>query len=397
MDRKAGRRVVGLDCHPDTFTAAVLRGEGPRDACVEKVTDALPWNRLEDWLARHAADIDTVALEAGANSFAVHDRLAALGLHAVVLDSEAVARFGKELVDTDRTSAVRIARVLLSEMSDSVWVPDPETRERRKVHCCYRQARADRTRCINRIKSMLNEHLVRLPKGTRLRTAEGRRAVSAAHAWSDGERALLEESFLDLERADAKFRAMRRTMARTVLSDPAMLALVRIYGLRHITVYAIMAMIGTVKRFRSPKQMVAYLGVSPSHKTSGTSVRKGRIRRSGRPEVRALLVQAGQAVLQHQGKSNPLHSWAWKVAFRRSRGHAVIAAARKLVVAAWYVLNGKELPLSTAEETRTIRWKLEHLGKEVGAAFAHSRGFRTMRAFLEEKMTFFTEQLARAT
>jgi hypothetical protein len=58
------QRVIGLDAHPDTFTAAILRGPTPAAAITEKTFHRVPWNRLQSWLERHCGQADVFALEA---------------------------------------------------------------------------------------------------------------------------------------------------------------------------------------------------------------------------------------------------------------------------------------------------------------------------------------------
>ena len=118
------------------------------------------------------------------------------------------------------------------------------TRERREVFSGYQQAVKDHTRCINRIKGMLNEHTIRLPKGTRLTSAAGRQMALNGKKWTQTQYTLLEELLRDLVRANDKRNRLRKIMAREILNDPVMLRLVRIFGLHHITVYALLAMIG---------------------------------------------------------------------------------------------------------------------------------------------------------
>lgn len=381
------KRIIGLDCHPDTFVAAIITGTRPENAQIEKVTDSLELNKLEDWFSKNDEDqIDAVLLEASANSFAIFDRLTALGLEVFVLESETVSRLQKEVTTTDKTSAVGIAKVFLSGLSDKVWVPDPTTRDRRKVLCCYRQAQTDQTRANNRIKSMLNEHTIRLAKGTRLTTEKGRKLVFAAREWSTVQYGLLEQAFLDLNRAAEKTRLMRRMMAQEIMDDPTMFSLVRIYGLRHITVYALVAMIGTVKRFANPKKLASYLGVSPSLKESGTSVHKKNSKRNGRGDIRPLLVQAAQSVLNRDSASNPMHKWSIAVMMRRGRSCALIAAARKIVTSVWYVLNGKAIAIEKEEERKSLYIKLRHLLTELGSARVRKMGYKTYDECIEEKI-----------
>ena len=44
---KLVERVIGLDAHPDSFTAAVIRGPTPAAAIVEKIFNKLPLGQLQ--------------------------------------------------------------------------------------------------------------------------------------------------------------------------------------------------------------------------------------------------------------------------------------------------------------------------------------------------------------
>jgi len=59
-----------------------------------------------------------------------------------------------------------------------------------------------------------------------------------------------------------------------------------------------------MNRFQSPKQLMAYLGLIPSEHSSGKSVRRGSITKTGNSHVRRVLVEA---------------SWAYKLASRKSK------------------------------------------------------------------------------
>src|SRR5262245_747347 len=80
-------RVIGFESHPDSFTAARLRGPTPAAAIVEKVFNKLPMGRLEAWAKKHTTDQDLIVLEASGNSFQVVRSLAAIQRKALVLES----------------------------------------------------------------------------------------------------------------------------------------------------------------------------------------------------------------------------------------------------------------------------------------------------------------------
>ena len=80
-------RVIGFDGHPDSFTAAILRGPTPAAAVVEKVFNKVPMAQLSSWAQKHTTAQDLIVLEASGNSFQVVRTLEAVGRKAKVLES----------------------------------------------------------------------------------------------------------------------------------------------------------------------------------------------------------------------------------------------------------------------------------------------------------------------
>src|SRR5947209_7163136 len=66
MDPKANPipRVIGLDAHPDTFTAALLSGATPAAAVTDKLFDRVPLAQLAGWAKTHTTAADLFVLEA---------------------------------------------------------------------------------------------------------------------------------------------------------------------------------------------------------------------------------------------------------------------------------------------------------------------------------------------
>lgn len=85
-------RVVGFDGHPDSFTAALIRGPTPAAAMVEKTFNKVPMAQLQRWAQKHTTAQDLFVLEASGNSFHIVRSLAAVGRQAKVLES---GRLGK--------------------------------------------------------------------------------------------------------------------------------------------------------------------------------------------------------------------------------------------------------------------------------------------------------------
>ena len=134
-------------------------------------------------------------------------------------------------------------------------------------------------------------------------------------------------------------------------------ALQSLRGVGVITAMTLVAELGDLGRFPTPRPLMAYLGLVPSEHSSGGSQRRGRITRAGNSHVRHVLVQAAwhyrhvpkltRALATRQaGQPQAVTDVAWraqerlhtryrKLASRKGRQKAVIAVARELAGFVW--------------------------------------------------------------
>ena len=153
-------------------------------------------------------------------SFAVVERLEAIGRRAVILESHRAGQpsarrsardrlagsqpggclsrrrrhqIGKAYLVNDRLDAAKTARIYLSGLSTTVWKPDALTRERRELLSTYQRCVKESTRARQQLRSYLNEHAQRLPTGFRLCRPEAIARLRALKEWSPRQRILLEE------------------------------------------------------------------------------------------------------------------------------------------------------------------------------------------------------------
>ena len=120
-------RVIGFDSHPDSFTAAVLRGQTPAQAIIEKTFHKVPMAQLSRWAKKHTKSEDLLVLEASGNSFQVVRSLRAVGRRALVLESCQLGKLKDAHANNDKLSAVRIGKAYLAGTAKEVWLPDEKT------------------------------------------------------------------------------------------------------------------------------------------------------------------------------------------------------------------------------------------------------------------------------
>lgn len=375
-------RVIGLDLHPEVFSAAALSGREAATAQVVQNWDRWATQDLERW-ARALAAGDVVVIEATGNAFEAAQRLRACGVGAVVLETQRAGQIRSSYCTNDRTDAVKLGRIYLSGLAKIVWQPDERTRERREVLHRYLRAVCDATRARNRLKGFLSGRALRLPKGARLTQQSGRERVLALAPWSACQQVLLQQMLVELAGADQRRRELSALMAREVAADPALLRLLRLLGVRHIIAFAIGAVVGDIARFANPKKLVAYLGLTPRVETSGEGTRGPQaLPKFGRGDLRALLIQAAHVALRRV--DHPLHAWAWKLCLRKSHKNVAVAAvARKLTVSVWYCLRGL-MPALAAVET-PLEQKIGRIATVLGQKTIVLLGFESRSAFIKSK------------
>jgi transposase len=338
---KPVERVIGFDAHPDSFTAAILRGPTPAAAVVEKIYNKVPLAQLPSWAQKHTTAQDLIVLEASGNSFQVVRTLAAIGRPAKVLESCQMGKLKEAHANNDKISAVRIGKAYLAGTAKEVWVPDPKTQEWRDWFHAYHKAVKRSTQMRARLRSYLSDNGVRLKASTRLtEPGQAEAQLRQARSWSQRQWQVIEILLAELRHADQQRQHWHSLMAQEVLAEPELLALVRLCGIREIIAFALGAFIGDIKRFASPKKLVKYVGLNPAFDDSGNSEWHGGIGGHGHKLLRSLLIEGAQAILRCS--QTPLARWGRKLlAAKGSVNLAVAAIARKLTVALWYLMMGR--------------------------------------------------------
>jgi transposase len=347
-------RVIGLDAHPDTFTAVLLQGQTPAQAITEKIFNQVPMAQLSRWAIKHTTPQDLFVLEASGNSFQVVRTLAAIERQALVLESCQMGRLKEAHANNDKISAVRIGKAYLAGTAKTVWVPDPKTQERRDWFHAHRKAVKRSTQVRNRLRSYLSDNGVRLKKGTPL--AKGKNAQEQLRQlkdWSPRQWQVIEGLLMELRHADEQRAHWRSLIAQEVLADPQLLSLVRLCGIREMVAFALAALIGDIHRFADPKKLVKYIGLNPAFDHSGAGQWSGGIAGHGRKDLRGLLIESAQAILRSQ---HPLAKWGRKLLRRKGALSLVVGAiARKLTVAVWYLMMGQWTPLEEIDQRLALK------------------------------------------
>jgi transposase len=352
-------RSIGMDVHRDFCEIAIAEGGCVRAAGrVATEPDALKL------LAQSLVDSDEVAIEATANAVAIA-RIIEPHVRRVVLANPKAVREKSRRAKTDRIDAKVLAQLLAVGFLDEVWTPDDATQARRRLigrRCALVRAR---TRAKNQVHAVLARNLLERPPVSDLFGRKGRAwlAEQAAGLPVD-ERLSVDAGVRQVDFLSGEIDRIDQLLGADAITDPDALRLMTLPGVSVVTAIALLAAIGDITRFATPRQLVAYLGLDPRVRQSGSEPAKhGRISKQGAGEVRGLLVEAAWHAARTPG---PLHGFHQRLALRRGSKIATVATARKMVVIAWHLLSrGQEYAFMRPALYREKLRKLELL---LGAA-----------------------------
>lgn len=319
-------RYIGMDVHREFAQLAVVEDGLLRDEGRIGVTP----EALRAWAAGLRAD-DHVALEATGNSEAIAMLLTPLVGRVVVSNPLKTRAIAEAKVKTDKVDARILAQLLAADFLPGVWLPDERTQRLRRQVVRRAGIVRHRTRVKNQVHAILASPT---PPFSDLFGKAGRYWLAQQVLPAD-ETASVEALLRQLDFAGQELGRVDRELAVDALTDPVVARLMTIPGIDAIAGISIVAAVGDVTRFDDPDKLVSYLGLNPRVRQSGNSAPvHGRISKTGRAQVRGVLVEAAWSACRAPG---PLRAFYRRVQARRGFPKAIVATARKLTILSWHL------------------------------------------------------------
>ena len=244
---------------------------------------------------------------------------------------------------TDRDDALKLAQLSAMNQLPVVHLPAKDVRERRSLIQFRGKLVGRRTRIKNHIRSILDREGVRMAPGKSGWTKAWLKQLGAlAEPTADGTQGPWQfELSIELVQYEAVLDAIMNVeyeLDQLAKGDERVKRLRTIPGVGPRLSEAVVAALDDPKRFKSGKQVGAYVGLVPRLYESGSMSRQGRISKQGPRYLRSLLVEVAWIGLRY----NP---WMREVYNRVRRGSktrkkiAIIAVARRLLIRCWAMLR----------------------------------------------------------
>jgi transposase len=286
----------------------------------------------------------TFCYEAGPTGYGLHRQVTGLGHECMVAAPSLIPKKPGDRVKTNRRDAVSLVKLLRAGELTAVWVPD-------RHHEAIRELTRGRDTAVlelRRKRQQISAFLLR----------QGLHYPVERHTWTKAhlnwllsqklehveQRIAFEELMLAMrqgqERIERLEQAIRDAVAGWSLAE-VVTALMAMRGIDLVSATTFLAEIGDLSRFRTPRELMAYLGLVPSEQSTGDTVKRGPITKTGNRRARRMLVECAWSY-QHPPRLSKykqprvaaapvaVREIAWKAQCRLNRRYRALLRAGKL-------------------------------------------------------------------
>lgn len=299
-------KYVGLDVHAESIAIAVAdAGRGGEVRALGTIpNDAAALRRA----LRKIGDPKhmLVCYEAGPCGYNVYWEVIGLGAECTVVAPTLIPVRSGDRVKTDRRDALKLARLLRSNELVAAWVPDRTHEALRNLVRTRVAAKKDERRAKNR----LTKFLLRAGKkpAQKMRSfgqkhCEWLRSVAhhlGEHFEQAADRIVFEEYYNEWVHQHERVLRVEAHISEAVEQLPTeqravFSALCSLRGIAKTIAITALAEVGSFSRFESPRQLMAYAGLVSSESSSGGSIHRGPITKTGNTFLRHSVAESAWA------------------------------------------------------------------------------------------------------
>jgi len=311
-----------------------------------------------------------VCYEAGPTGYGLYRQIRELGHDCLVVAPALIPQRPGERVKTNRRDAVTLARLHRAGELAGVWVPDVQHEAVRDLVRTREAAGDDLRRKRQQLLSFLLRHGRIYTAGRDHWTQAHRRWLARQSFEHPAQQIVFQEGVDGIEDAMQRLRRIDEQLA-IILPSWSMAPVVKAYqamrGASFLVALIFAAEIGDIRRFETPRQLMAFLGLVPGERSTGNTVRRTSLTLAGNRRARRVLIEAAWTYrfparvsdalrARLEGLPKAVRDIAWKAQIRLCARYRRLSAA------------GKKLPVVVAAIAREIAAFLWAIGREVAPA-----------------------------
>jgi transposase len=318
---------IGVDFHPHQQTVSYCNNEEGEVHQTSLIHNVEQVRRFYRQLPKAV-----VGIEASCTAAWFEQMLFDLGHELRVGNPTAIRARARSRHKSDKRDADLILDLLLKDEFPTLWRRSVQGQSVLEQLRFRHQLVKHRTQICNRLQALA--HAAGLPKKG-IQTKRARVALMEARL-SETQSFQRDQFFELLDDLTERIKHVEQWLEEKAAGDTKVQLLLTHKGIGLLSALATVHTLGDVSRFPSSKEAVAYTGLDPLEQSSAGKVRYGSISKAGSPVLRHLLGQAMHVASRYDGE---LRSFYKRLASRRSKSIAKVAATRKLLVRLFIMLR----------------------------------------------------------
>ena len=356
-------KFIGMDVHKKTITIAIAEeGRQKQPRVYGTITNDL--DALDKFCRKMVSTANQLhfVYEAGPCGYGIYRHLTEKGIDCMVAAPSLIPNKSGDRIKNDRRDAKMLARLHRADELTNVYVPDCQDEAMSDLNRAREDAVIVAKKAKQRLKAFLLRNGVVFTGSSQWSKAYFKWLADIAMPYPAQQVALQE--YIDavhesLNRVKRLTDQIRQMVPGWRLA-PIVSALQAARGVSLVVAVTVLAELEDLSRFEKPSQLMAHLGLVPSEHSSGESIKRGSITKTGNSHVRKILVEAAWAyrmqarvsrllLKRQQGLPDQVCKIAWKAQLRlcarykrlvakgKTKQKVVTAIARELSAFLWAI------------------------------------------------------------
>jgi len=307
--------------------------------------------------------------EAGPCGYWIYRLITQLGHECFIVAPSLIPKKPGNRVKTDKRDAAMLATLLKQGDLNPIYVPEAEDEAVRDLSRLREIAMKDLKDSKYQLKALLLRNHINY-HGTDNWGPKHLRWLTELVLPHTAQQIVLQEMIQTINERLDRLRRLDNELTHQAMNwryYPVVKAIQAMRGVRLLVAAGVIAELGDLNRFDSPRKLMAYLGVVPSEHSSGENRKLGAITKCGNKRARRLLVEGAHSYryaaniskelqIRQEGLSKEVIDIAWKAQLRLCRRYqrlmkrgkhynvVVTAIAREMIAFIWAISRQVTLP-----------------------------------------------------